>query len=90
MSYSDKPNSQYKNRSKKKIDFNHDHPAKKKKILTVVNEETGEIEARVNLTNHMYSSGNWFAFFIIKNNISRGITFTFNRDFIFVHFGIKN
>ena len=63
MSYSGKPNSQDKNKSKKKIDFNHDHPAKKKKILTVVNEETGEIEARVNLTNHMYSSGNWFAFF---------------------------
>ena len=49
-----------KKRKKKKLDF--DTPAQKQKILTVVNKETGEIEARINLQNRL-EKGGWFPFF---------------------------
>ena len=42
------------------IDFNV--PVKKQRILTVVNPETGEVEARVQLRDRLWSGG-WFAFF---------------------------
>ena len=44
----------------KKLKF--DSPAQKQRILTVVNKETGEIEARINLQNRL-ERGGWFAFF---------------------------
>ena len=47
-------------RRKKKLDF--DTPAQKQKILTVVNKETGEVEARINLQNRL-EKGGWFPFF---------------------------
>ena len=53
-------NSSGKNKSKNKLKF--DSPAPKQRILTVVNKETGEIEARVNLQNRL-ERGGWFAFF---------------------------
>jgi len=63
VTYSNKKNHTYHdNINKKKLDFDKENPAVKKKILTVVNEETGEIEARVDLTNRIYTKS-WFAFF---------------------------
>ena len=47
-------------KNKNKIKF--DSPAQKQRILTVVNKETGEVEARVNLQNRL-ERGGWFAFF---------------------------
>ena len=49
-----------KKRKRKKLNF--DTPAKKQKILTVVNQETGEVEARINLQNRL-EKGGWFPFF---------------------------
>lgn len=49
-----------KKRRKKKLVF--DTPAKKQKILTIVNKETGEVEARINLQNRL-EKGGWFPFF---------------------------
>ena len=49
-----------KNRKKKKLPF--DTPAQKQKILTVVNKDTGEVEARINLQNRL-EKGGWFPFF---------------------------
>lgn len=49
-----------KKSNKKKLNF--DTPAKKQKILTIVNQETGEVEARINLQNRL-ERGGWFSFF---------------------------
>ena len=49
-----------KKRKQKKLDF--DTPAKKQRILTVINQETGEVEARINLQNRL-EKGGWFSFF---------------------------
>ena len=62
MSYSKKNNDKSQNNNAKKIDLNKDDQAVRKKILHVVSTETGEIEARVNLTNRLYTTS-WFAFF---------------------------
>ena len=47
---------------KKSDKLKFDSPAQKQRILTVVNKETGEIEARINLQNRL-ERGGWFAFF---------------------------
>ena len=60
LSKNDIKNSVGKRKNNKKINF--DSPAPKQRILTVVNKETGEIEARVNLQNRL-ERGGWFAFF---------------------------
>ena len=60
LSKSDIKNSAGKRKNNNKIKF--DSPAQKQRILTVVNKETGEIEARVNLQNRL-ERGGWFAFF---------------------------
>ncbi len=49
-----------KKRKKKKLNF--DTPAQKQKVLTVINKETGEVEARINLQNRL-ERGGWFPFF---------------------------
>ena len=52
-----------KNKKNNKIKFDSlDSPAQKQRVLTVVNKETGEVEARINLQNRL-ERGGWFAFF---------------------------
>ncbi len=49
-------------KKRKKNKNNFDTPAKKQKILTIVNPETGEVEARIHLQNRL-ERGGWFSFF---------------------------
>ncbi len=53
-----------KNANKEKVNGKIDtnEPGKRQRILTVVNQETGEVEARVNLRNR-FEQGSWFVFF---------------------------
>ena len=59
-----KSNSDNKSKKSKKTKDNENFeiPVKKQRILTVVNPETGEVEARIQLRDRYLRAG-WFAFF---------------------------